>query len=133
MPPSLSLLVLDERLRLWRFASAVLLFALIIAIGSIPGARAEIGNVASGIFLHSVAYACVTFLLYTGCSGSPAQRAVKAVLSVMIMGAIDETVQSFLPYRHGAVSDWMIDVGASLLTAGLLWALLPATVTPRRT
>ena len=126
MTPSLSLLVLDDRLRVWRFAGAVLLFVLIVAIGSIPGARAEIANVASGIILHAIAYACVTFLLYTGCSGSRSQRALKAVLAVMAMGAIDESVQSFLPYRTGAITDWMIDSGSALVTAGLLWALLPA-------
>lgn len=126
MPPSLSLLVLDDRLRVWRFAGALCLFLLIVAIGSIPGARAEIANVASGIILHSVAYGCVTFLLYTGCSGSPAVRAAKAVLAVMAMGAIDESVQSFLPYRTGAVTDWMIDTASAVLTAGLLWALLPS-------
>lgn len=125
MTPTLSQLVLDERLRLWRFSGAVLLFVLIVAIGSIPGARAEIGNVASGIILHSVAYSCVTFLLYTGCSGTRFARAAKAVLAVMVMGAIDETVQSFLPYRHGAASDWMVDCSAALVTAALLWALLP--------
>jgi hypothetical protein len=129
MPPFLSLLVLDDRLRPWRFASALLMFTLIIALGSIPGARAEIGTVASGIFLHSVAYACVTFLLYTGSNGTPSRRAAKAVLAVMAMGAIDELVQSFLPYRHGAVSDWMVDASSALLTAGLLWALLPAPAT----
>lgn len=46
MPPILSLLVLDDRLRSWRFAAAVLLFTLIIAIGSIPGARADIAQLA---------------------------------------------------------------------------------------
>lgn len=126
MSPSLSLLVLDDRLRFWRFAGALLLFALIVAIGSIPGARAEIGTLASGVILHSVAYACLTFLLYTGTGGTPGQRAVKAVLAVMAMGAIDEGVQSLLPYRVGSVTDWMIDTSSAFLTAGLLWTLLPA-------
>jgi hypothetical protein len=125
MPPILSLLVLDDRLRLWRFGAALLMFTLIIAIGSIPGARADIANLASGIILHSVAYSCVTFLLFTGSAGSPALRAVKAVLLVMIMGAVDEAVQSFLPYPPGAVRDWMSDASSAFLTAGLLWALLP--------
>lgn len=129
MPPFLSLLVLDERLRSWRFAAALLLFSLIIAIGSIPGARADIANLASGIILHSAAYSCVTFLLYTGSAGSATRRAVKAVLLVMAMGAIDEIVQSFLPYRSGAVGDWLIDASSALLTAGLLRALLPAPAT----
>ncbi|MES2317639.1 MAG: VanZ family protein [Pseudomonadota bacterium] len=132
MPPFLSLLVLDQRLRPWRCAAALLLFSLIVLIGSIPGARAEIGTVASGIVLHALAYSCITVLLYTGCAGTPAQRAAKAVLAVMCMGALDELVQSFLPYRHGAVADWAIDVGSAILTAGLLWALLPSAVDPRQ-
>jgi hypothetical protein len=132
MPPSLSLLVLDDRLRAWRFRSALFLFALILMIGSIPGARAEIANVASGLVLHSLAYSCVTFLLYTGSTGPRTPRALKAVLIVLAMGALDECVQSFLPYRHGAVSDWMVDGAASLLTASVLWALLPASGDTRR-
>ena len=126
MPPFLSLLVLDDRLRPWRCAAALILCVLIVMIGSVPGARAEIALVASGIVLHSLAYSCVTFLMFTGSRGSKAARAAKAVLTVVVMGAIDEYVQSFLPYRHGAVSDWMLDVASALLTAGLLWALLPA-------
>ena len=128
MPPFLSLLVLDERVRHWRCAAALILFALIIMIGSVPGARAEIALVASGIMLHTLAYSCVTFLMFTGSRGTRARRALKAVLAVLVMGAIDECVQSFLPYRHGAVSDWMVDGASALLTAGLLWALLPAPV-----
>lgn len=129
MPSFLSLLVLDERLRPLRFWTALCLFLLIVAIGSIPGARAEIGNVASGIVLHSLAYSCVTFLLFTGSRGSRTQRAVKAVGAALAMGALDELVQGFLPYRVGAVSDWMVDASAALLTAGLLWALLPPPAT----
>ncbi len=126
MPPPLSQLVLDPRLRPWRYRAALLLFILIVMIGSIPGARAEIANVASGLVLHTLAYSCVTFLLYTGTSGSRTQRAAKAILGVMLMGAIDESIQSFLPYRHAALGDWMVDTCSALLTTSLLWALLPA-------
>lgn len=132
MPPFLSLLVLDDRLRPWRCVAALTLFTLIVMIGSVPGARAEIANVAPGLVLHSMAYSCVTFLMYTGSRGSQAQRAAKAVLTVAVMGAIDEFVQSFLPYRHAAVSDWMVDVSSAFLTAGLLWALLPASAHARQ-
>jgi phosphoglycerol transferase MdoB-like AlkP superfamily enzyme len=126
MPPILSHLVLDDRLRPWRFGAAVLLFTLILMIGSIPGARAEIANVASGLVLHSLAYSFITFLLYTGSTGSRTRRALKAVLIVLAMGALDEFVQSFLPYRHAAVSDWMVDGASAMLTACVLWAGLPA-------
>ena len=40
-----------------------------------------------------------------------------------INGALDEYVQSFFPYRHGAVSDWLVDSNAALLTSLLMWAL----------
>lgn len=125
MPPFLYLLILDDRLRKRRTATAVALFAIIVMIGSIPGARAEIGTLASGIVLHAVAYAVLTFLLFTGYAGSSTERAIKAVLTVAAMGAVDELVQTMLPYRHGAVLDWIIDCTSALVTALLLRAFLP--------
>ncbi|WP_166108193.1 VanZ family protein [Duganella aceris] len=109
-----------SRLRYW---TAIVLYLMILVLGSIPGARQDIGNVASGVILHSLAYAGLTFLLFTGGKGSPSQRAGKAVLTIALMGALDEVVQSFFPYRHGAVSDWLVDCNAALLTAGFMWAL----------
>jgi VanZ family protein len=108
------------RLRYW---TAIALYLLILILGSIPGARQDIGEVASGVVLHSLAYAGLTFLIFTGGSGTASQRAGKAVLTIALMGAIDECVQSLFPYRHGAVSDWMVDCTAAMLTAGFMWAL----------
>ncbi|GGY64456.1 hypothetical protein GCM10007387_53550 [Pseudoduganella albidiflava] len=108
------------RLRYW---GAMALFALIVIIGSIPGARADAAEVASGVVLHSCAYAVLTFLIFTGSTGTPPQRASKAVLTIAAMGFIDEAVQSFLPYRHGAFGDWMVDCSAAVITSSLLWAL----------
>lgn len=125
MSALLSLLVLDERLRKLRYGTALAIYAAILIMGSLPGARAEIGTVASGIVLHSLAYGTITFLLFTGSLGTARERAIKSVLAVMVMGALDELVQSFLPYRTGAVGDWMVDCNAALVTAGLLWAFLP--------
>jgi VanZ family protein len=117
------------RLRYW---GAMAMFALIVIIGSIPGARADAAEVASGIVLHSIAYAVLAFLVFTGSTGSPAQRAPKAVLTIATMGAFDELVQSFLPYRHGAVGDWLVDVTAAMLTATLLWVLWSTRKVPGR-
>ena len=108
------------RLRYW---GAMALFALIVIIGSIPGARADAAEVASGVVLHSCAYAVLTFLVFTGSNGTPAQRAMKAVLTIAAMGIVDELVQSFLPYRHGAVGDWLVDCTSAIVTSTLLWAL----------
>jgi VanZ family protein len=125
MQPLLTLLVLDERLRPRRLQAALAMFILILIAGSIPGARAEIGNLASGVILHSIAYAILTFLLYTGTGGSRTVRAIRAVLIVAAMGAVDECVQSMFPYRTAAIGDWAVDVTASLVCATLLWTFLP--------
>ncbi len=106
-----------------RYRTAFFLYGLILILGSIPGARQDIGNYASGLVLHSCAYAGITFLLFTGGSGNLAARAMKAVLTVAAMGAGDELVQSFLPYRHGAVGDWLVDVTSAAVTVAVMWSL----------
>ncbi|MGZ3182008.1 MAG: VanZ family protein [Telluria sp.] len=127
MPALLSILVLDPKLRSLRRACAILMYLTILVAGSVPGARAEIGHYASGAVLHSTAYAVLAFLWFTGSTGSTAARAAKAVLAVAMMGAGDEFVQSFFPYRGAAVSDWMVDCAAAIVTSAFLCAVLPTT------
>ena len=106
-----------------RFRCAFLMYLLILILGSIPHARAEIGEVASGLVLHSVAYAVITFLLITGSRRPVRGAALQAFLIVIVMGAVDEWVQSFFPYRHAAASDWAVDCIASFCTALLMLTL----------
>lgn len=108
------------RLRYW---TAIVLYLLILVVGSIPGARQDIGQVATGVILHSIAYAGLAFLIFTGSQGSLKHRAAKTVLTIALMGALDEIVQSFFPYRHGTVSDWLVDCNAALVATGFMWAL----------
>ena len=125
MPAFLSFLLLDPRLRSARIKTALLLYAAVILAGSIPGARAGVGELASGLVLHGLTYAFLSLLCFLGSTGSGRVRAAKAVLAVALMGAGDELVQSFLPYRSGDVRDWMIDVSAALLTSTLLAVFVP--------
>lgn len=125
MFPLLTRLVLDERLRRQRLYLAFSLFTAILIVGSIPGARQEIGLVASGLILHSVAYATLTFLLFTGLPGGRTRRALSALSGAVVMGALDEALQSALPYRVGSLGDLAVDTVAALVTAVLLWALMP--------
>jgi len=120
MPALSTLFQLDPKVRQALHALALLLFAGIVVAGSIPGARAEVGHYASGVVLHGLAYAFLTTLWFLGASGSPVQRALKAVLTIALMGAFDELVQSFLPYRSGDVRDWLIDFTAALVASSLL-------------
>ncbi|CAN7527896.1 VanZ family protein [Massilia sp. LjRoot122] len=132
MPAFLSHLLLDPRLRSVRITTAVVLYAGVLVAGSIPGARAEVGEFAPGVVLHGLTYAFLSMLWFLGSAGSGPVRAAKAVAAIALMGAGDELVQSFLPYRTGAVGDWMIDVGAALLASTLLAVLVPRQDTVRR-
>ena len=91
--------------------------------GSIPGARAEVGTYASGVVLHGLTYACLAGLWFVGSSGTPLQRALKAMLAIALMGAVDEWVQSFFPYRSGDIRDWLVDVSAATIASTVLAAL----------
>lgn len=125
MPALLSRLLLDPRLRPARLRLALALYAGVIIAGSIPGARADLGEFAPGVVLHGLTYAFLAMLWFLGSTGSGHLRAAKAVLAVALMGAGDELVQSFLPYRSGDLRDWMVDVSAALLASTVLAAIMP--------
>lgn len=103
-----------------RLRIAYLGYVFIIILGTIPGARAEVGEVASGFFLHFVSYACMTALLFTGYQGAAGGRALRAVAVVAAMGALDEFIQSFLPYRNGTIKDWYVDMAAAIVASAIL-------------
>ncbi|MES2299598.1 MAG: VanZ family protein [Pseudomonadota bacterium] len=123
--PALLQLCCGVRYQAWRLRAAFLLYGAILVLGSLPGARAALDDVASGLILHSLAYGGLSALVFTGRSGSALGRALGALASVMLMGAIDETLQSFFPYRHATLGDWLVDCGAAGMTALLLWACWP--------
>ncbi|MDL2357844.1 MAG: VanZ family protein [Pseudomonadota bacterium] len=133
MLPIISLLVLDPKLRKWRWGCALTMYVTILVMGSVPGARAQIGHYATGVVLHSLAYAILTALVYTGSTGSAGVRALKAVLTVALMGAGDELLQSLFPYRGAAVNDWLVDCAAAIITATVLSLLLPKPALARPT
>ena len=129
--PSLLFLLLDPRLNKLRYTAAIVLFLAILVAGSIPGARAEIGQYAPGVFLHSTAYSVLALLWFTASRGSAASRTVATVLAIAVMGAIDELVQSMFPYRGADVRDWMVDCSSAVITCAILWMILPKTALQR--
>jgi VanZ family protein len=130
MPALSPLLYAEPRHRRAMHAVALLIFTCIVIAGSVPGARAEVGEFASGLVLHSLAYAALATLWFLGSTGSGLQRALKAVLAIALMGAFDESVQHFLPYRSGTVHDWLVDVSAATVAAIILTALLARVPMP---
>jgi hypothetical protein len=121
-------ILLVPRFQLLSYRCAIVLYLSILIFGSIPGARDDIGQYASGGVLHAVAYSILTLLLFSGSTGNRSERAVKSVLTIMAMGAFDEYVQSFFPYRAADVMDWMVDVIAGFVSAAMLWALWPRLI-----
>ena len=128
MPALSSLLQPPLNVRRALHALALLGLLAILVAGSVPGARAEVGAYASGIVLHGLTYAFLATLWFLGATGTPLQRALKAMLAIALMGAIDEWVQSFFPYRSGDVRDWLVDVTAATLASTVLAVL--ATLAP---
>jgi len=108
-----------------RFKTAFVLFFLILILGNIPGARENVGQYASGGVLHAFAYSVIAYLLFSGYKGTGFERTAAAVLIVAGMGALDEYVQSFFPYRGASVGDWLVDVLSSIGTSALLYACYP--------
>lgn len=115
----------SSRHRQWRYRCAIAMYVMVLIIGAIPGTRADVGEYASGFVLHSFCYSVLTFLLFSGSPGTGLQRAVKAVATVVVLGALDEYVQSFFPYRHATVRDWLVDCGAATVTSIVLWTVWP--------
>lgn len=100
-----------------------LFYLAILVFGSIPGWRATLGNYAPGFALHSTAYGFLAVIFYFGIFASPWGRLGFALTTVAAMGAGDEFVQSFFPFRNASVQDWAVDVAAGLVTCLVLMAI----------
>jgi VanZ family protein len=120
--------LLSTKFQIRSYRCAIVLYGSILVMGSIPGARADIGQYASGLVLHTVAYAVITLLLYLGSNGNRRERAVRSILTIMVMGAFDEYLQSFFPFRHADVVDWMVDVSAAIASSMMMWSLWPVLI-----
>jgi VanZ family protein len=131
MPQLIYFVLLDPRLNKLRYTAAIVFFLAIVIAGSIPGARAGIGEYAPGVILHSSAYSALALLWFTASRGSAARRTLATVLAIAVMGAIDESVQSLFPYRGADVRDWMVDCSSAVTMCAILWALLPKAALQR--
>lgn len=121
-------ILLAPRLQKPSYRLAFALYVLMVSIGSLPGAREDVGQYASGLLLHALAYALLTLLLFVGSAGTRGERFVSAMLTVFAMGAFDEYVQSFFPYRTASVMDWMVDAVAGSATSAMLWQSWPKLI-----
>lgn len=97
------------------FAAAGL-FVLMVAVGSIPGKAEALSAATNDKLLHLSAYFVLSVLLYAGWRGTPSNKSIFTFLAIAAMGGIDETIQSFLPYRKPEWIDWLFNMWAAALS-----------------
>lgn len=86
--------------------AAALFFLALVTIGNLPGLAAQMSDAYGDKRLHLAAYATLTCLAYASFNRRPA---LLALLSATALGALDEGIQSFFPYRQADLLDlWPI-------------------------
>lgn len=99
---------------------AVTFFVAMIAIGAIPGEADALSAKIPDKLLHFLAYSFLTCCLYVSIPGDKLRRAWISLLLVGVLGALDETIQRFMPYRSCDLADWLFDMLAALTSVAVL-------------
>lgn len=107
-------------MRKFWFVAASAFFILLVALGAIPGAADAVSERYGDKLLHTLAYSVMSVLYFHAYHGSKLARSTATVATIALLGALDETVQSFLPYRNASLTDWCFDVASALLIVLLL-------------
>ena len=102
--------------RLWT-ALALAFYVLMLLWSAVPGQEAALFGQTSDKALHFAAYGCIALALYLGECGPPGRRAVRMLLAVAALGALDETIQRFEPHRTPDLLDWTVDLLAAVVVA----------------
>lgn len=115
--------------------TACAFFALMVAIGAIPGEATALSAKVPDKLLHFTAYAGLSGLIYGDLAGGMASRALRTLLLIALLGGLDEVMQSFMPYRSADLADWTFDMLAALSSVLLLPLLstVNAAMTRQRT
>lgn len=105
--------------RAWLLALAGF-FVMMIALGSIPGEAQALSDRYGDKLLHTLAYGIMAVLCHRALRASMATRLVLTIAVIALLGLLDETLQSLLPYRNASLLDWCFDIGAAAIVAALL-------------
>ncbi|HJV72917.1 MAG TPA: VanZ family protein [Noviherbaspirillum sp.] len=101
-------------------SAAIIFFVLMVILGAIPGEAHALSEVVYDKLLHFLAYSVLSGLIYASIIASPVSRALLTVLAVGSLGALDEAIQTLMPYRDANWMDWKADMMASLSCVTLL-------------
>ncbi|MNT35798.1 VanZ like family protein [compost metagenome] len=89
---------------------AAVFFTVLVTVGNVPGLAADMSDAFGDKRLHLAAYAFLTGLIYVSVNRRPA---LVAMLAATAMGALDESIQSFFPYRQAELLDLLADISAA--------------------
>lgn len=109
---------------------ALMLYLLILAIGNWQGLGRTLAPDTSDKTLHLIAYGGLAALMFLGLQQPPLKRSLIVLMLTALLGAVDETIQSFVPYRDADALDWLADMAGAALVCGVL-SLLRALIPPR--
>ncbi len=98
-------------------------FILLVALGSIPGTADALSQRFGDKLLHTLAYSVMAVLYFFSYIGSKLARSLATLTTIALLGALDETVQNFLPYRNSSLADWCFDIAAAFIVVTLLLTL----------
>ena len=104
-------------------ASLAGFFLLMIGIGSIPGEANSLSDRFGDKWLHTLAYGFMSLLCFHALVARPLMRVLFTVATIALLGIIDESIQSFLPYRNASITDWCFDIGSAAIVATTLMLL----------
>lgn len=99
---------------------AYVFFALMMLIGAIPGEAQALSDAVGDKLLHVIAYSFLTCMLFGSLRGTIVSRASRTMMMIGLLGGIDETIQSVMPYRNANFVDLAFDMLAGGLTLTVL-------------
>ena len=108
---------------LWRprlLAFLLLFFALMVALGALPGEAESLSARFGDKLLHALAYGMMATICFYVPRTSAAIRVVFTLGVIALLGLADEAIQSLLPYRNASLSDWWFDIGTAAIVASVL-------------
>ncbi len=105
-------------------------FLLMVAIGAIPGEATGLAAKIPDKLLHFIAYSFLTCCIHRSLNCGLLSRAVRTVMIVGVLGALDENIQRFMPYRSCDLKDWIFDLLAAFFSVVVLSFIL-AIVSPK--
>ena len=100
----------------WRRALiplATLLYLTMLVLGATLTVLPDPLQQSNDKLLHLLAYGGLAGLLFLGLQRPTLQRCGIVILTIAVLGGVDEAIQSLFPHRHSDVMDWLADVAAA--------------------